>query len=315
MLALARRRVKHGWAMALIRERVARRRLSSARADIVIQHGTEVFLGKQDVPLVTYEDSTLAGAMAKVDLYAHLKRASARDLRAQMTRSRKAYDAATLQCFCSTWAAESAVSEYQLNQNQVQVVGVGRNYDLVRCNHDWSRPAFVWIGREWVRKGGPQLLAAFEALRSRYPEAELKLIGSYPAHLGSGVTGLGEPSLGSSEAVEVIGEALAWATCLAVPSLHEPAGSVFSEAGSVGIGSIGGASGGSASIIGAGGLTVQAEDVGALEAAMLAFAVPSQAMEFGRLAYLQSNEMTWSKVAQRLLTACGRHDRDGMLDQ
>jgi glycosyltransferase involved in cell wall biosynthesis len=93
------------------------------------------------------------------------------------------------------------------------------------------------------------------------------------------------------------------ATCFVLPSLHEPSAIAYVEAASAGIGSIATASGGSATLVGAGGIVVDPHDLEALVAAMRRFCDEELARELGGLAHARASELTWERVAGRLLAA------------
>jgi glycosyltransferase involved in cell wall biosynthesis len=88
-----------------------------------------------------------------------------------------------------------------------------------------------------------------------------------------------------------------------MPSLHDPAGQVFAESAASGIPSIGSTNGGSATVIGDGGVVVDPHDRAALTAAMLQLCDPETAQRVGERATRQAQRFTWRKVAERLLRA------------
>ena len=106
-------------------------------------------------------------------------------------------------------------------------------------------PRFLFIGREWDRKRGDAVVAAFARLRDRVPDARLDVVGGHPPLRERGVTGHGIQAAGPG-----VAGLLGVATCLVVPSLVEPAGLVYVEAGASGIASIGTTVGGAANVIG-----------------------------------------------------------------
>ncbi len=303
---LARQRVPHGSArmqlIAAVTARTARRR---ARGGIgVIQHGTEVDLGSLGVPLVTYEDSTVVGALRVREHYAHLQRATQQSLDAAVARSARVYARATACCFVSHWAARSAVEDYGVPAARVRVVGQGRNREpLTSLSRDWRRPTFLWVGKEWERKGGERTLRAFVELRHQVPSASLHLVGRHPPVDVAGVVGHGLLDVRSPQAQRHLDELFSGATCFVMPSAHEPAGTVFVEAAAGGVGSIAGTSGGSATMVGDGGILVPDGDDHALLQAMRRFCDPTTAEALGAAARQRADLLTWDAVACRLLQA------------
>jgi glycosyltransferase involved in cell wall biosynthesis len=94
-------------------------------------------------------------------------------------------------------------------------------------------------------------------------------------------------------------------TCFVLPSLHEPAGIVHSEAGQAGVGSIGSTSGGAATLIGDGGLLVAPGDIDGVVRAMVTFTDPLRAQRFGARARARAALFSWDRVAGRLVRALG----------
>jgi glycosyltransferase involved in cell wall biosynthesis len=82
----------------------------------------------------------------------------------------------------------------------------------------------LFVGRDWERKGGPDLLAAFEIVRPRHPGARLIVAGCSPRIDVEGVTVLGEVDPG------VLSQEYRRAAVFCLPTLVEPFGIVFVEA-------------------------------------------------------------------------------------
>jgi glycosyltransferase involved in cell wall biosynthesis len=93
------------------------------------------------------------------------------------------------------------------------------------------------------------------------------------------------------------------ATAFVMPSVHEPAGIVYAEAGGAGLASIGTTDGGAATMIGPGGILVDPRDDAQIFAAMDRLADPDTARRLGELALRHSTLLTWPKVAERLVRA------------
>jgi glycosyltransferase involved in cell wall biosynthesis len=93
------------------------------------------------------------------------------------------------------------------------------------------------------------------------------------------------------------------ATCFVMPSLVEPSAQAYVEAASYGLASVGTVTGGSAELIGDGGLTVDPHDDDALLAAMERLCDGDEAARMGARARLHSRLYRWPLVAARILTA------------
>jgi glycosyltransferase involved in cell wall biosynthesis len=103
------------------------------------------------------------------------------------------------------------------------------------------------------------------------------------------------------------------ATCFVMPSLHEPSALSYVEAAGAGVPVIGTTAGGTATLVGDGGVLVEPGDEAALREAMLALAVPATAARLGELASARARLFTWDAVGERLLAALRGHDDGGYL--
>jgi glycosyltransferase involved in cell wall biosynthesis len=185
-------------------------------------------------------------------------------------------------------------------------VGFGANHRASAPERDWRVPRFLFVGIDWERKGGPQVLRAFARLREAHPDAVLDVVGGHPPLDLTGVDCHGVLSQGRDGDRAAIVDLFARATCFVMPSLVEPFGIVYAEAASAGIPSIVSSVGGPRDVIGAdGGLVVEPGDEGALVEAMLRLCDPATARRMGAAARERSALYTWPKVAERLLRALG----------
>ncbi len=91
-------------------------------------------------------------------------------------------------------------------------------------NQDYGNKNILFVGIDWERKGGPDLVEAFEMILARHPDAKLTIVGGHPK--------VNVPN------VEVVGRvAIAdlplyyrQATIFCLPTKQEPFGMVFIEA-------------------------------------------------------------------------------------
>ena len=126
-----------------------------------------------------------------------------RALRAWLARERRQYHAASHVFAFSAEARDSLVNDYDLSPERVSVVGAGVNFaDLPTDSHlahpaqsHERRPAsqtILFVGNDFERKGGPELLEAFRLVRERVPRARLQIAGTpHPIAPQEGVDVLG----------------------------------------------------------------------------------------------------------------------------
>lgn len=283
------------------RSRAVNRSLRRAdRLDGVVMVGSGYALSSP-LPVVTFEDMTLAQAMRQGEPpYDSL---SERGARRWLARQGRIYRGSRGCCLTSEWAARSVREDYEIPAAKVHVVGVGRNIDAGRPERDWSIPRFLFVGADWARKRGAAVVEAFAAVRRRFPEATLDLVGNHPRVDEPGVIEHGVLPLGSADGQRRYSELLRTATCFLMPSSHEPFGIAYLDAGASGLPSIGTTNGGAPEAIGEGGLVVDPDDREALAAAMLELADPDTAQRLGANAVAHAEPLTWRATAERLLRA------------
>jgi glycosyltransferase involved in cell wall biosynthesis len=295
---------------AAARTVLMRRRLAAAGPfDAVVQRASDMLLASS-YNVVTLEDSTVLQAREAYP-WAHLQGLTDGDVRRYVDRQRRVYESAVACCCATHWVAESIVGSYGIAPERVFTVGLGQNHDAGEpAPRDWSRPRYLFVGVDWERKNGAAVLAAFERVREQHPDARLDLVGGHPPIAQPGVVGHGRLSLAQAGDRERIKELYRTATAFVMPSLHEPAGLVYIEAGGAGVPSIGTTNGGAATMIGPGGILVDPLAPDQLLAAMLTLAEADTARRLGGLAYEHSTLFTWRKVAERLVRAMGLPDVD-----
>ena len=268
--------------------------------DGVVQIGSGYLL-PPGTRLVTWEDMTVVQATSMPDeTYAGL---SATAVARWKARQQKIYERARACCVASHWARDSVTGDYGISSERVHVVGFGRNAQPTEVERDWSVPRFLFVGREWERKNGPAVLRAFARLREEVPEARLDLVGGHPPIDVGGVTGHGFLRFGVPDDRERYARLLREATCFVMPSLYEPLGVAYLDAGATGLPSVGTTVGGAAEAIGGGGLLVDPGDEQALREALRRMCDPELARRLGREARRNSDRFTWDLVAQRVLRA------------
>jgi glycosyltransferase involved in cell wall biosynthesis len=230
---------------------------------------------------------------------------SGRAVASRVARQHNAYERAQACCATTRWAASSIISDYGIPEEKVHVVGIGRNVEPGHevARRDWSPPRFLFVGREWERKNGPRLLAAFARLRADAPDARLDVVGGHPPLRADGVVTHGVLALDNDADRRRLAELYAGATCFVMPSLHEPSAQAYVEASAWGLPSIVTANGGSTELVRDGGMVVDPLDDEGLLQTMRALCDPATAARLGGLAQRRSSLFTSGALAGRLLRA------------
>jgi glycosyltransferase involved in cell wall biosynthesis len=286
------------------------RRNAAARGPLdgaVIVAGSELgpFIG---LPYVTYDDMTVRQAARFPEWL--ISRLPPGDLRARILLQERQFEGARAVCTNTWWARDSVVGDYGIAPDKVRVVGFGGRWR--RClgavadgNPSASAPRFLYVSRDWARKGGEVLLHAFARVHAERPSAVLDVVGHHPPIRQPGVRAHGLLSLDDPTAQRHLDELFARATCFVMPSAVEPSGLSLVEAGSCGLPSIVASVGGAGEVIGGGGVIVEPADVRGLAAAMVRLCDLGLAARLGTLARRHVQQLTWELTARRILSALG----------
>lgn len=148
-----------------------------------------------------------------------------------LTMERELYQRASTTFVSSEFARASVIEDYGIAPEAVCCVHSGSNVSLpesIRFPERTGR-VILFVGVDWERKGGPELLAAFRQVRERISDAELWIVGCDPGVREDGVVVRGRIS---REAVALCYEK---ADVFCLPSRMDPSASVLAEAGAYGL--------------------------------------------------------------------------------
>lgn len=123
----------------------------------------------------------------------------------------------------SRFAEQSVCEDYGVVAGKVECVFSGCNVREVDSMERSGR-VILFVGVDWERKGGPELLTAFREVRRAIPDAELWIVGCDPGVKLEGVRILGRVS------PERVAECYARADVFCLPSRMDPSASVLAEA-------------------------------------------------------------------------------------
>jgi glycosyltransferase involved in cell wall biosynthesis len=126
----------------------------------------------------------------------------------------------------STHVSASLVGDYGCESARVVCVGAGSNAAVPAQPVERAKGGqnILFVGVDWERKGGPELIAAFDRVRSRHPRATLTVVGCAPPLTvpGSGILG--------RRPVEEMHLHYRRADLFCLPTRREPFGVAFVEA-------------------------------------------------------------------------------------
>ena len=224
------------------------RKLSGLNVDIVfssLSYGSQpIAYLESDRPIVIWTDATLAGVINWYPRFRNLCKETVRD---GIANERSALSKSGLAIYASEWAAQTAVENYQIDPSKVKVVPFGplldcdRNFDDVKTMVN-SRPKnkckLLFLGVNWVGKGGDTALSIAKELNKSDLETELTIVGCHPVinePLPTFVRSLGYISKSTKEGLNKINRLLSESHFLILPSTVEAFGHVFCEASSFGV--------------------------------------------------------------------------------
>ncbi len=138
------------------------------------------------------------------------------------------YEHAELNFTRSSNISQSLIEQYHIPPEKVECVGVGSNLDERQIhldNDDYRNKNILFVGIDWKRKGGPDLLAAFKKVLQTHPDAHLTIVGASPE-----VDGLPNCTVAGRVPVDAMAAYYEKASLFCLPTHMEPFGVVFIEA-------------------------------------------------------------------------------------
>lgn len=217
-------------------------------------------------------------------------------------RESEAYGSARHVFAFSGATRDSLVEDYAVDPARVSVVGAGANGGLPEVTGSVAagRPNVLFIGNDFARKGGWDLLAAFEVVRRSVPDATLRLVGT-------------RPPVPPTPGVEVLGRIhdrsridrlYAEASVFVLPSVFDPFPLVLLEAMARGVPVVTTNSCGTPDMVRAGidGDVVPVSDPSSLAAAIVrSLTDPQRSASMAAVARTRvREEFTWERVVDRM---------------
>ena len=195
-------------------------------------------------PLVLWTDAPLS---ASVNFYPWLSNLSKETINHLYAMEKLALERCQLVIFLSDWAAKTTIETYGIDPAKVAVVPWGANLETKHDNEDIhniieaknnERCKLLFIGVDWMRKGGDIAFKIAEELNFRGIETELSVVGCEPETakpLPSYVKKLGFISKNTREGLNKINQLFTESHFLVLPSRADFSPHVFCEANSFGL--------------------------------------------------------------------------------
>jgi glycosyltransferase involved in cell wall biosynthesis len=214
-------------------------------------------------------------------------------------RERLIYEDARLVFTMSGHVSRSLEEHYGIDPARIRCVYGGSNVTpLPRRPGAEASQRILFVGRDWKRKGGPQLLAALAQVRERHPDARLSVVGCDPGAVPEGVDVVGNVPY------HRVAELFAESAVFCMPTRREPFGLAFVEALTGSVPVVASDIGALPEIVqdGETGFLVGPDDVDGLAAALVAVLDdPERARRFGELgAERMRARYTWGHAADAI---------------
>lgn len=206
----------------------------------------------------------------------------------------------------------SLMEEYGVRPEKVALVYAGSNATvspLKTTNSDYTKPVILFVGLDWKRKGGPDLVEAFKIVLEKCPDARLMIVGAAP-----------EVSLPNCQVIgkvppEELDRYYQQASVFCLPTYLEPFGIVFIEAMTAHLPIVATRVGAIPDFVeeGRNGWMVEPGDIrGIAEALLKLLEDPQRSRQFGEYSYqLTQERYSWKAVGEkfeeRILDVLDRH--------
>ncbi len=281
------------------------RKIVARQSDIngIIQIGAWFSGGATtSIPCFGYHDANAAL------LYRHYGRGllSERARQRHLSWERSVYSALTGIFVMSKWLADSFSRDFDVPRSKLHVVGAGINIAQLPevPERPWSPPRFLFVGKDFERKGGRFLLQAFRRVRDVIADAELIIVGPTLQIDQPGVVCAGYITKSEVAGAMRLNQLFSSATTVVLPSIYEPFGISLLEGMAYGLPCIAADRCAMPEIVRheESGLIVRAEDSVSLANAMIEIAQhPRDAARMGANGRKRVEfDYTWNTVAGRV---------------
>lgn len=248
----------HQHRLATHASRIFTPRIAAAGCDVLYAPFASVEIAEltTSTPIVYHTDMTWAQALNYYSIYSGLFGFARKE---GEVIQRAALERAAASFFPSTWAAESAITDYGIDPAKVSVVSYGANFNAKdvppaeeALKHNLGRGInLLWIGVDWNRKGGLVAYECLVELLAQGVDARLVVCGCTPPGIFSNERMKVIPFLDKSdpEQRKALSQLFLDANFFLFPTLKEAAAIVLCEASAHGLPSIVRNTGGLSSVV------------------------------------------------------------------
>jgi glycosyltransferase involved in cell wall biosynthesis len=137
------------------------------------------------------------------------------------------YQHAALNFTRSSNITKSLIEQYHIPAEKIVFAGIGSNlytHEVQPDNADYGNKNILFAGIDWERKGGPDLLCAFQIVLKKHPDANLTIVGCSPEINIPNCTAVGKVQANE------MGPYFQHASIFCLPTRMEPFGVAFIDA-------------------------------------------------------------------------------------
>jgi glycosyltransferase involved in cell wall biosynthesis len=138
-----------------------------------------------DIPIVFYTDAVFD---AMIDFYPEYTNLCMESVKDGHRQEQAALDRATLAIYSSQWAVDAAISSFDVDPDKVRFIPFGANLRRIPDQNVLAKRGtggtckLLFVGKDWVRKGGPVAVRAVQALNGLGVESSLFVCSQLPRH-------------------------------------------------------------------------------------------------------------------------------------
>jgi len=188
---------------------------------------------RSQMPVYSYHDGNLAQAIRSPYFARGIRKSH---LQKALDYEKNVYGNLDMIFTMSEYLRDSFINDFQIEAGRVKAIGAGVNLDAIPMvsRKDYEKKEIVFVGVDFNRKGGMDVLRAFKSAREIYPDARLNVIGpkklAIPSGYASGVVHHGFLSKKEPAQKQKFERIMNDSVLFVLPSLYEPFGIAALEA-------------------------------------------------------------------------------------
>lgn len=166
---------------------IAEKKIKQLKPDVILSSGAlEIAQIDTNIPLTFWSDATFNNI---VNYYPDYSNLAPETFRNGEYLEKMSLGKANLQFFSSDWASNDSINHYKSDPTKVKSIPFGANilelpnYNTIKeriANKKFDTINFLFVGVDWIRKGGDIALKIVEKLRQNGINAKLQVVGCTP---------------------------------------------------------------------------------------------------------------------------------------